>query len=197
MKDIKKISLPFQSNSIKSRIKSSKSEVFSDWQNKVNQVLKRIDKKEFDKVVLSRKTEFNLIDNFEMADFAFKLDKNYPECYNFIYKIKESIFFGASPEKLFFIKNNELHTEALAGSIERGNNDKEDKDFESILVESSKDIDEHIFVIDHLKYILNKYCSNVEIDESPSLKKLSNIQHLYTGLKGKIKSGLENLFIIR
>lgn len=184
----KEMRFSFQSNSIKTFIKSSKSEVFSDWQNKVNKVLKKIDDKEFAKVVLSRKTEFNLIDNFEMADIAFKLDKKYPECYNFIYKVKESMFFGASPEKLLVIKNSELHTEALAGSIERGNSDKEDKEFESILVESSKDIDEHVFVIDHLKYILNKYCSNVKIDASPSLKKLSNIQHLYTGLKGNIKS---------
>ncbi len=45
--------------------------MFSDWQNKVNKVLKKIDDKEFAKVVLSRKTEFNLIDNFEYGRFSF------------------------------------------------------------------------------------------------------------------------------
>lgn len=187
----------FHFNNIKREIKLSKFEKFTDWQIKIKNILLRINAKEFDKVVLSRNMEFELSDSPGIAEIAFLLDKNYPECFNFIYKVNDALFFSASPEKLFIIKDGNIYTEALAGSIERGNDAKEDIHLETTLAKSSKDIDEHSFVIDHLKDVLEKYCTDIRIDETPSLKKLSNIQHLHTALSGTIKNGTDVFSIIQ
>lgn len=186
-----------QPNKSKASIKINRSECIDDWKKKIDLILSGIAKKEYDKVVLSRVTEFELLKGIEPSELAFLLDKKYPDCFNFIYKVKDTMFFSASPEMLFILKNGEIHTEALAGSIERGSNEQEDKSLETALIKSSKDIDEHLFVIDHLKNVLNKYCQNVKVDKSPLLKKLSNIQHLHTTLNGSLKNGLDLFSVIK
>lgn len=177
-------------------IKLLLSENIDVWKSKVNNLLSGIRNKGFEKIVLSRSTEFGLSIDIEPSQLAFLLDQKYPECFNFIYKVKDATFFSASPEKLFILKNGEIHTEALAGSIERGNDAMEDNSFASALIQSSKDVDEHVVVIEHLKYVLNNFCQSVIIDNVPSLKKLSNIQHLHTTLTGRLKNGLDVFAII-
>ncbi|MFO7525779.1 MAG: isochorismate synthase [Ignavibacteriaceae bacterium] len=196
-KSLLNLNTVFDPDNSKPSIKLSRSENIDVWKNKVNSILTGIRNKEFEKIVLSRSTEFGLSIDIEPSQLAFLLDQKYPECFNFIYKVKDATFFSASPEKLFILKEGEIHTEALAGSIERGNNDQEDKSFESTLIKSSKDADEHIVVIDHLKYVLNNFCQSVIIDKVPSLKKLSNIQHLHTTLIGRLKNGLDVFAIIK
>jgi menaquinone-specific isochorismate synthase len=192
-----KINYSSQPNESKASIKINRSESIDEWKKKIDLILAGIAKKEYDKIVLSRVTEFDLLKSIEPSELALLLDKKYPECFNFIYKEKDTMFFSASPEMLFILKNGEIHTEALAGSIERGSNEQEDKSLEAALIKSSKDIDEHLFVIDHLKNVLNKYCQNVKVDKSPSLKKLSNIQHLHTTLNGSLTNGLDLFSVIK
>lgn len=194
---LQNLSADFYPDKSKPAIKFLRSENIGIWKSKVNNLLSGIRNKEFEKVVLSRSTEFDISNDIEPSELAFLLDQKYPECFNFIYKVKDATFFSASPEKLFILKNGEIHTEALAGSIERGNDTQEDKSFESALIKSSKDVDEHVLVIDHLKYVLNNFCQSVIIDKVPSLKKLSNIQHLHTTLIGRLKNGLDVFAIIK
>ncbi|MBS4035461.1 MAG: chorismate-binding protein [Ignavibacterium sp.] len=191
------IDYSFQPYESKPSIKMHRSESIDDWKKKIDLILSGIAKKEYDKIVLSRVTEFELLKRIGPSELAFLLDKKYPGCFNFIYKEKNTMFFSASPEMLFILKNGEIHTEALAGSIERGNNEQEDKSLETALIKSSKDNDEHLFVLDHLKNVLNKYCQNVKVDKSTSLKKLSNIQHLHTKLNGSLKNGLDLFSVIK
>ncbi len=187
----------FSVTDIKSKIRLSKTEEIENWKFKVDDILTHIRKKKFDKLVLSRCTEFNLLTQIWLANLAFSLDNKYPECYNFFFKKKDTLFFGASPEKLFTLKNGIINTEALAGSTERGDNEYDDKLLGSELTNSKKEINEHYFVIIHLQKILSKYCSEVVLEESPSLKKLSNIQHLHTSLGGRVNEGVNIYSIIR
>lgn len=187
----------FYPGKLKPEIKLVSANNFSEWKSKVETVLSGIINLEYNKVVLSRRTDFKISEQIAASDLASVLDQKYPECFNFIYKVNGSLFFSASPEKLIIIENGQIHTEALAGSIERGYDDSEDKYLEIALTNSPKDIDEHVFVIDHLKSVLINYCSEVKIDKSPSFKKLTNIQHLHTGLSGKIKNGFEPFQLIK
>lgn len=187
----------FNKNISKPAIKLFRSDSMVTWENKVEKLLNGIRNNEYEKVVLSRSTEFNILSDIELPQLAVLLDEKYPECYNIIYKVKNAMFFSASPEKLFILNNGDIHTEALAGSIERGNNEQQDKSLESVLIKSSKDIQEHAFVIDHIRKVLIKYCQNVFVDSSPSLKKLSNIQHLHTALSGRLKNGIDLFSMIK
>src|SRR5690606_18257139 len=191
--NLQQIPKNFQHNGLNAALTIPASIENDYWVKNIHNLLNRIQKNEIDKVVISRCKVFKIEGGIEPDGIAFVLDQKYPECYNFVYSVGTSVFFSASPEKLFVLNTGEIQTEALAGSIERGGTIDEDKDFEYLLFQSSKDIDEHNFVTDHLINVLEKYCCQISVDKSPSLKKLSNIQHLHTGLKGKLKENF-NIF---
>ncbi len=123
------------------------------------------------------------------------LDQKYPTCTNFLIKSGESIFFGSTPELLARFSGNQFFTEALAGSIMRGENSTEDARLENELLMSKKNKVEHDLVTDHIKTSLQNFLEKIEIDENPTVKKFSNIQHLQTNVKGILKQD-SNIFDI-
>lgn len=187
----------FSVSDINNKIRLSHKEEIESWRIKIDDILTRIRNKQFDKLVLSRCTEFDLLTHIKPVSLAYTLDKRYPECYNFINKISDTLFFGASPEILFTIKNGIITTEALAGSTKRDSNDLIDRNLGSELINSKKDIDEHYYVILHLQKILSECCSEIIVEESPGLKKLSNIQHLHTSLSGRLNEDVNIFSIIK
>ena len=55
------------------------------------------------------------------------LQNDYPECINFLIDFPENgIFIGSTPERLIEKKRLRINTEAIAGTIKRGLNKKED-----------------------------------------------------------------------
>ena len=67
-----------------------------------------------------------------------KLEISFDNCITFAYKSKDSIFFGATPEKLFSVRDGFIEADALAGSIPRGIDDAEDKAFKKNLLDDEK-----------------------------------------------------------
>ena len=124
------------------------------------------------------------------------LTERYPDCYIFVFKKQNSFFFGASPEKLLKISKGILEVDALAGSTPRGSTEREDKKLGDILLNSDKDRREQKTVVDYIVKILNKYSSEVKYSENPKLKKLKNIQHLWSEIRANLSE--ENLpFILQ
>jgi menaquinone-specific isochorismate synthase len=163
------------------------------WSKKIVESTKKIKQKSFEKVVLARRIMFDIKSKINWQDTLQELDNKYPLCTNFVIKSEQSIFFGSTPELLARFSGNNFYTEALAGSINRGSNLEEDTKLENDLLKSSKNIFEHDFVTDHIKNSLANYTSKIVIDEKPVVKKLSNIQHLQTGIKGTLKTNA-NMF---
>lgn len=194
---LKNVTNSFTVSEINNKIRLSKEEKIESWRIKIDNIITRLQNKQFDKLVLSRCTEFDLLTHIKPVSLAYTLNIKYPECYNFINKIGDTLFFGASPEILFTIKNGIVTTEALAGSTGRDNNDQIDRNLGSELINSKKDIDEHYYVILHLQKILSECCSEIIVEESPGLKKLSNIQHLHTSLNGRLNEDVNIFSIIK
>ncbi|HIP76528.1 MAG TPA: isochorismate synthase, partial [Psychromonas hadalis] len=90
---------------------------------------------------------------------------------------KGSAFIGCSPERLFSRENNKLETEALAGTVNRGRNDREDDILlQSLLSDRKIDRENHLvqeFIIANLK----KLKAEVVCD-TPRVMQLHNVQHL-------------------
>lgn len=156
------------------------------WKQNVSEAIEKILDKEIDKIVLSRKVEYNFKDKINFNNIAAKMNEDYPSCTNFIFKINESYFFGTSPETLAHFNKEEVELDSLAGSCPRGINDLEDEKLKEELLRSNKNKNEHDFVLNFIKNALTKYCTNVQIIDQHSIKKLQNIQHLYTKIKAEL-----------
>ncbi len=167
-----------------------------NWNSKIFTCLDKISKKELEKVVMARKIELDLNSKIDFGEVTNSLQEIYPKCYTFIYRNNNSTFFGATPEKLFSIKKSIIETDALAGSIQRGDSEISDKELGLQLLESEKDIVEHNSVRNFLLEKLYHVTEEIEYDSTPQLRKLSNIQHLWTPIKAKLKNDINILSLI-
>ncbi len=184
----------------KNSIQHNATRVFQDdsenWNSTIFNCLNRISKKELDKVVMARKVELESNSAVDFADVVNSLQENYPKCYTFIYRESGSTFFGATPEKLLSINKGIIETDALAGSIQRGESEISDNELGLQLLESEKDINEHNSVRNFLLEKLFHVSEEIEYDNTPQLRKLSNIQHLWTPIKARLKDDINILSLI-
>ncbi len=160
------------------------------WMEKVAVIVESIRRGEVNKVVLSRHITIEGVEGNRILKEITKTGKSFQDCYIFVFKSGSSLFMGISPEKLASFSGDTVYCDAIAGSIGRGRTGEEDGRLGNELLSSRKNRDEHQIVVNHIKSILNRYCSSVDMDRLPILKKLSYIQHLYTGVRGVLHPGV-------
>jgi menaquinone-specific isochorismate synthase len=137
---------------------------------------------ELKKIVLSRKVELIFTTDISVEPLLKNLKLNYPECTVFLFHLGKSSFLGASPETLAKIDGSEITLEILAGSADRGKDNSEDLKIEMESLKSEKNLREHEIVVEYIKDCLTKAVEEIEISK-PSVKKLTNIQHLKSTVK--------------
>ena len=76
---------------------------------------------------------------------------------------------------------------ALAGSVQRGATAAEDAELTAALLASPKDRHEHRLVVDALRRRLQPLTSQLTIANEPTVLTLSNIHHLYTPVKARLR----------
>jgi menaquinone-specific isochorismate synthase len=164
----------------------------SVWLSRVNRAKDLIKEKEFDKIVLARTLEMESRCDLTPTLLSYSLRQTYPECYNFIIQVDEDTsFIGATPERLASFENGIIKTEGLAGSASRGKSASEDAALARSLMQSEKDLEEHQFVVQAIDNSLAPYSYRVEHPNKPIVKKLNNVQHLFTPISASIKNGIQ------
>jgi menaquinone-specific isochorismate synthase len=159
------------------------------WMSDVKSTMDLMNERKIKKIVLSRREVFASNSKINSNRLLKKLIRFNPGTTVFGFGFQDKFFFGASPENLLSIKNNILYTEALAGSIKRSSNKLIDKRLSSSLLNSKKDTTEHQLVSEYIVKCLKKYSQN--ISHLPmKIKKLKNIQHLYTPIKARLKRNI-------
>ena len=164
----------------KSPLKRNKHE---QWKNLVEKAKKEINNSVLEKIVVAEMKKES-IDNFDLKSTILDLIEKYPNCTTYLYKMKDSIFFGSTPEMIFEYTNNVLKTEAIAGSIpNKGEKTEEIKrKFENTTL-----IEEHKIVSEYIEKQLLKISSNKIRKSDLEVKKLNNINHLQSKIEVEIK----------
>ena len=99
-----------------------------------------------------------------------------------------NFFVGSSPEVLVKRRGMEVSSHPLAGSAARIPHDREaDEAAAKALYNSAKDLDEHAYVVEHIRGILAPLCTRLEIPERPQIEKTSEMWHLATPIRGELK----------
>ena len=141
----------------------------------------------FKKVVISRRIIADIKNSPLFNNVVQKLQKNYKNCTTFLYRSGNSVLFGATPEQLLKLKENELEFDALAGSGKRGDTEEEDNEIALNLLKDKKNTEEHNHVIKFIKDASSTYVKNFRQFDT-GIKKYSNIQHIYTPIKAELNS---------
>jgi len=187
-----KVSLPKITNSTGQTPKDKKK-----WKLLINEALNQINEDHIKKIVLARKIELTLSEELNITKAIEELKRDYPNCRLFAYHKGKSTFFGATPELITKLSGGKIHIDAIAGSIGRGKTELEDLELEKILTSSKKDLDEHRYVLEHFRSVIDNLGQNIALDEFPSVKRLKNIQHLLTKIVGDLKPDTSVMNILR
>jgi menaquinone-specific isochorismate synthase len=168
------------------------------WINTIEKATNKIKSHAFDKVVLARELRLELDQPVKDTHILNRLRAQYPDCYSFLIRQDgESSFIGCTPERLASFNSKFVLTEGLAGSTSRGKTASEDAVLEFNLLHSSKDLREHEIVLDAIEENLVHYSDEVRHPKAPRVKKLSNVQHLYTPITAKIREGVSRTEVLK
>lgn len=167
-----------------------------NFKNAVASALKSIEANQFKKLVLAHTLDIISNHNFSFIDCLNNLRYSHPDCYVFaLHNGQGNCFVGASPERLISVKNQQLVTDALAGSAPRGKTAIEDANLAQKLLKSEKERREHQVVIDVIVQRLIKMGLTPQISPLKVLQ-LSNIQHLWTPIYTQLKPNINPLEVV-
>lgn len=167
-----------------------------EFQQTILAAIESIRAKKLNKIVLAQTLDVWSAIDFSLFNSLDNLRQNYPNCYIFsISNSKGQNFIGASPERLISISDRKLEIDALAGSAPRGKTAITDTQLANQLLNSDKEKREHKVVIDFITQHLNQLGIKPNI-LSPRLRRLSNIQHLWTPIEAKIPHNVHPLEIV-
>jgi isochorismate synthase len=164
----------------------------ADWQAVVGSVIQEIRAGAAEKVVLAREARLRATRPFDPAAVLGRLRARFGACTVFAFSRGERCFLGATPERLVRLDGDILRVTGLAGSAPRGSTEIEDAALGTALLADPKERREHALVVEALRAALAPVCTRLEVPASPSLLKMTNVQHLQTLLTGTV-SGRRNL----
>jgi menaquinone-specific isochorismate synthase len=152
--------------------------------NNLKQLIKKgiklVEEGSLDKIVLASRVKIEFKNKLNLINILKKLKTNQPNTCRYVWRRNsEDIIFGASPEKLFSFSKPDLVLEAIAGTV------SSDFDPDS-LMESSKDIKEHNYVLEYLIKSLDVLKINNYTKSSLKVTSFGDISHLQTLLYSKI-----------
>jgi len=158
----------------------------AEWNEQVSSAVSRIQNGTLRKVVLAQSLGVTLDRPVTVADLLTRLGSVYPDCYRFLFESARSgSFFGATPERLVRVNGTAVDTEALAGSIGRGETTEEDEWLADQLRASEKNSHEHELVVEAIRDQLGALTETVGTG-TRSVRKLANVQHLQTPIRARL-----------
>lgn len=165
-----------------------------DYQTQVATALDRIAAGDFTKIVLARALKLDATEAWHPLQALDGLRQKFPECFSFsVANGQGDSFIGASPERLVRVSQGVLEADVLAGSIRRGRGAAEDAALGAALLGSAKDQHEHAVVLAMVKERLAALGLSVEHPDKAGLRKLANVQHLFTPVRSELPEGVRLL----
>jgi isochorismate synthases len=166
------------------------------WRSLVSRAVREICAGTMEKVVLARDIQLSAGEEIDAFEALKHLRNEHRNSFVFGYWRGESIFVGASPERLVRLDGRDVRASSLAGTEKRGATPEEDAALSALLLASAKDLAEHAAVRDSLFDALSEISEDVEAAETPSLLTLPNLHHLHTPVRARLREGHSLLDVV-
>lgn len=167
------------------------------WCDLVSKVLKGIQSDAFKKVVLARKTTVQLDSALCAAQLLKASYLSNHHSFHFMFSLdSKHSFMGSTPERLYLRHGQELHTEALAGTIGRGQTATQDMELASWLSQDVKNLNENQYVVDDIVERLTPHANHIDVESEARLVRLRKVQHLKRNIHAHLKSGVNGVQLL-
>lgn len=163
----------------------------------IEQVTNLIKQKQAEKVVIARALQLQFEQTVSSPQVLSQIMNEQPESYLFGMERESLLFFGASPERLVKVNGGEAYSACVAGSIRRGSTSEEDQELGNRLLNDSKNLGEHQYVVDMIADIFANNCTTYKVPKHPKLLKIRDIQHLFTPVEGKLSADASILQLVK
>ncbi|QDZ92822.1 isochorismate synthase [Shewanella decolorationis] len=171
---------------------------FPRWKTLVEQVVEPKFNQETPKVVLSRHTELEVNAQVDPWMVLACWQGRNPNSFQFGFQFSpDRTYISCSPERLFRRRQQELFTEALAGTTVRGLNQEEDTALANALLEDNKNSVENQLVRRHIVSMLSPLSQHVSAEEAATIFKLNHIQHLHRAIRAELKQGVNDFQLLQ
>lgn len=160
----------------------------TDWADRTEKLISTLKSKQtLKKVVFGRQQILKLSNKLYLSRLIRGLSSQ-NNTYHFILKHQDEFYISATPERLIKVADGHLTTGAVAGTIQRGDNEQDDMALGKLLLASHKNRQEHQYVVENIQQKLQAMTEKLTVPADPILLKTQQVQHLYTPIIGEIDS---------
>jgi anthranilate synthase component I len=116
-----------------------------------------------------------------------------PSPYLYFLKLGDVSVVGSSPEMLVKVQGRNALYRPLAGTLPRGKDEKEDREFEARLLADPKERAEHIMLVDLGRNDLGRVCEygSVEAERLMFVERYSHVMHIASTLRGRLRKDVD------
>jgi len=165
----------------------------TSWTEAVQKALSSIKSGQLDKVVTARRIRVEASRSFEATKILSRLARLYPSCLLLAIKLGGNTVVSATPERLVGLCDRSIRCDALGGTTGRSQEPGRDRQLASRLLNSRKTQHEHALVVKSIQAALEPLCRQLDLPDPPAVVKLRNLQHLWTPIKGTLRTGVSLL----
>ena len=155
----------------------------AQWSRAFHDAYEMVAQGNLEKIVLARRMTLELDAQPDAGALVRGLAAAYPGCFTFAFED----LVGASPELLVRRLADVVESMPIAGSAPRSSDVAEDELLGAGLIASAKNRAEHEITKQDVMSKLSGFCYQMEVEASPSLMLLHNLQHLSTKVQGRLK----------
>src|SRR5207245_1424793 len=118
-----------------------------------------------------------------------------PSPYMYFLRLGHETIIGASPEMLVRCHDQQLEYRPIAGTRKRGATEAEDSMLGEEMRNDEKEVAEHTMLVDLGRNDLGRVSDygSVKVEELMSIERYSQVQHLVTSLRSRLRDGLDRL----
>ncbi len=160
-----------------------------DWLNAVSATLAEIEEGRLEKAVLARRLTLDLPRPLDPVLLAQRLIRDHDDCHVLVVPHDGGHVVAASPERLAAKRGNTLVCDALAGTTRRAAMQADEDRETAALLACPKQRHEHALVVDGIVAALRGACDHIAAAESPKVRRLRSLLHLWTEVGARLRPG--------
>jgi anthranilate synthase component I len=121
-----------------------------------------------------------------------------PSPYLFYLQMDDTVLVGSSPEILVRKTGDRAIVRPIAGTRPRGKTDEEDLRLEKELLADTKELAEHVMLVDLGRNDLGRVCEygSVAVHESMTIERYSHVMHIVSEVEGQLRPDVDAIDLL-